>query len=135
MADFSFDFSEVAQLAADLGEVQKGTGEFVSKAVQVSARRVKDAWRARLSGSGTLPGAASSIAYELTGGNAIRGSTITAEIKPRLGGQGSLVWVPEFGSLSTSPRGYGRASLEENADDFQKGIDMAIADGLKVGGL
>lgn len=122
------DFSDVSKFVADLGEVPKGAGEFVRKAVEVSARNVKDGWKSKLNGSASLPGAARSIAYELKGGNAIRGSEVYAEIAPRAGGQGSLVFVPEFGSLSTAPRGYGRAALEEEAAGFEKGIDQALAD-------
>lgn len=133
MADF--DFSELDKLAADLGEVPKGAGVFISKAVEVSARNVKDAWRSKLSGATALPGAARSIAYELKGGYAIRGSTITAEVAPRLGGQGSLVFVTEFGALSTAPRGYGRASLQENTEDFVEGLAKAAEDAQRVAGL
>ena len=130
-----FDFSEIEKLAADLGEVPKGAGKFVSKAVEVSARKVKESWRDKLRGSEGLPYAARSIAYEIKGGEAIRGSTITAEIAPRLGSQGSLVWVPEFGSLSTAPRGYGRAALQENTEDFVTGLELAVMDAQRAAGL
>jgi len=130
-----FDFSALDQLAADLGEVPKGAGEFVRKAVTVAARNVKDAWRGKLQSSESFPRAAASIAYELKGGYAIRGSTITAEIAPRLGGQGSLVFVTEFGSLATSPRGYGRAALQETQEDFVDGLAKALEDAQKAAGL
>lgn len=130
-----FDFSELDKLAGDLGEVPSGAGEFIRKAVTVSARNVKDSWRAKLKGSRGLPAAGASIEYELKGGYAIRGSSITAEVKPRLGGQGSLVFVTEVGSLSTAPRGYGRRSLQENEEDFVKGLELALADAQKRVGL
>jgi len=129
------DFSEIDGLASDLGEVPKGAGTFIRKAVTVSARNVKDAWREKLRDSRGLPLASSSIAYELKGGYAIRGSTITAEIAPRLGGQGSLVFITEFGSLATSPRGYGRAALQETQEDFADGLAKAIEDAQKAVGL
>lgn len=130
-----FDFSEIEQLAADLGEVPKGAGAFISKATEVSARKVKDSWRKKLTGARYLPGAAASIAYAIKGGNAIRGSTITAEVEPRLGGQGSLVWITEFGALATAPRGYGRAALQENQDDFVEGLLKAVEDAQRAAGL
>jgi hypothetical protein len=133
MADF--DFSEIEKLAADLGEVPKGAGAFVSKATEVSARKVKDSWRKKLTGARYLPRAAASIAYEIKGGQAIRGSTITVEIAPRLGGQGSLVHIVEFGALSTSPRGYGRAALQENQEEFVQGLLTAVEDAQRAAGL
>ena len=129
------DFSDLSKLAQDLGTLGKGGGEFVRKAVEVSARNVKDGWRGKLTGSEGLPHAARTIEYTLKGGNAIRGTEIYAEIGPRLGGQGSLVWVPEFGSLATAPRGYGRSSLNEEAEGFQKGVDLAARDAEKAVGL
>lgn len=129
----AFDFSELDQLAADLGSIANGDGALVRKAVQVSAQRVRDAWNARLRGSSSFRGGR--VSYELRGGNAIRGSTITAEVAPRLGGRGSLVWVPEFGSLRTAPRGYGRTSLQENEDDFVRGLSQAVADAQAARGL
>ena len=130
-----FDFSDLARLSADLGKVPPNAGKNVRQAVEVSARKVKDSWRGKLEGSPTLPGAARAIAYNLKGGEAIRGSTISAEIEPRQGGQGSLVFVDEFGSLFTAPRGSGRAALEENADDFEKGLNKAIEDAEREAGL
>lgn len=130
-----FDFSEIEKLAADLGEVPKGAGAFISKATEVSARKVKDSWRKKLTGARYLPRAAASIAYEIKGGQAIRGSTITAEIAPRLGGQGSLVHIVEFGALATAPRGYGRAALQENQDDFVEGLLKAVEDAQRAAGL
>ena len=130
-----FDFSEVDKLAADLGTVPKGAGQFVSKAVEVSARHVKDSWRKRLTGARQLPAAAASIAYEIRGGNAIRGSEITAEVAPRLGGQGSLVGIVEFGSPTLAPRGYGRAALQENQEDFVQGLLTAVEDAQRAAGL
>jgi len=129
------DFSDIDKLAADLGEVPKGAGKFIAKAVEVNARKVKDAWRQKLTGATGLPRAAGSIAYEMRGGYAIRGSTITADVKPRLGGQGSLVWVTEFGSLATAPRGYGRAALQENEQDMVDGLAKAVEDAQRAAGL
>jgi len=125
-----FDFSEVLKLAADLDEVPETAGENVRKAVTVTARNVKDGWRKKLSGSQTLPGTPRAISYDVRGGNAIRGSEISAEIGADLGGQGSLVWVDEYGSPTSAPRGSGAAALHENERDFIEGLSKAIGDVL-----
>lgn len=130
-----FDFSEIDLLEGALGEIAAGGGEFVHKAVEVSARNVKDGWRKGLEGSETLPHAFRSIEYTVYGGNAIRGSVVWAEIAPRVGKQGSLVFVTEFGSLSTAPRGHGRAALVAEAQGFADGLLRASEDAEKAAGL
>jgi hypothetical protein len=129
------DFSQIDLLEASLGEIAAGGGVFAHKAVEVSARNVKDGWTKGLEGSETLPGAARAIEYRVFGGNAIRGSEIWAEIAPRLGKQGSLVFVPELGSLNTAPRGHGRAALVAEAQGFADGLLRASEDAEKAAGL
>lgn len=132
---FDFDVSDLAKLAASLGEVQKGAGTNVRKAVEVSARNVKDTWREKLVNARQLPRANRAISYELKGGRAIRGSQITAEIGAELGGQGSLVGIVEYGSPTLPPRGYGLKALEDTAEDFQRGLEKALADAERKAGL
>lgn len=132
---FEFDVSDLTKLAASFGEVPKGAGQNIRKAVEVSARNVKDEWRKRLDGSGSLGQATRSISYELKGGRAIRGSQITAEIGAELGGQGSLVGIVEYGSPTLAPRGYGLRALEDTAEDFQRGLEKALEDAERKAGL
>jgi hypothetical protein len=132
---FTVDFSDLTRLAADLGEVPQDAGENVRKAVTVSARNVKDAWRGKLQGARALPGAARSISYDIKGGRAIRGSVIEAEIGAENGGQGSLVGKTEFGSIKNSPRGYGAAALAETQEDFERGLSRALEDAERRAGL
>jgi hypothetical protein len=132
---FELDVSDLAKLAASFGEVPKGAGQNIRKAVEVSARNVKDEWRKRLDGSGSLGQATRSISYELKGGRAIRGSQITAEIGAELGGQGSLVGIVEYGSPTLAPRGYGLRALEDTTEDFQRGLEKALEDAERKAGL
>lgn len=136
MSDIEWDFSEIDKLAADLGEVPKNAGKFIRKAVEVTARHVKDDWRKPLLGSESVPRGASSISYDLMGGEAIRGSEITAEIGPETGGVGSLVSALEdgFGGRQ-GPLGYGAAALQMNEEDFQTGLEQALEDAENEAGL
>lgn len=136
MADgFSIDFSDLAKLAADLGEVPKDAGDNVRKAIEVSARNIKDDWKGKLAGARQLGGAQRAITYDLKGGRGIRGSQIEAEIGATLGGQGSLVGILEYGSPTLAPRGYGLKALEDTAEDFQRGLEKAIEDAERSAGL
>jgi hypothetical protein len=135
MSGIGFDFSEVLKLAADLGEVPDKAGPNIRKAVEVTARKIKDDWRNEVAGSNLAPGGESAISYDLRGGNAIRGSEITAEIGPELGGAGSLVGLVEYGTATSGPRGYGAAALERNQEDFQKGLEIALEQAERAAGL
>lgn len=135
MSGIGFDFSAVLKLAADLGEVPDKAGPNIRKAVEVTARKVKDDWRNEVAGSNLAPGGERAISYDLKGGNAIRGSEITAEIGPELGGAGSLVGLVEYGTVTSGPRGYGAAALERNIPDFQTGLEKAIEDSERAAGL
>lgn len=128
MADDDF-----SRLARDLGGVPKGTGKFLRKAVEVTARHVKDSWKDRLKGSPHVPGGPASITYDLKPGRDGMG----AEIGPELGrGQASIVGILEVGSAShVSPRGFGLAALHDNEADFEHGIELAVDDALKAAGL
>jgi len=136
----SFNFDEIYKLAADLGKVSANAGPKIVAATEVTARHVKDSWRQKLTGANYLPYAAKSISYDLgsTGQSLIReafnsgsfnlANAVVAEIGPDLGGQGSLVGIVEYGSPTLAPRGYGAAALQENMDDFQKGLEKAVLD-------
>jgi hypothetical protein len=121
-----FDYSDLAKLAADLGDAPEKAGPNIMKAVEVTARNVKDAWRDRLKGATKLPKAASTISYDIEGD----GKTVTAEIGPQNRGQGSLVGKTEFGSPGLAPRGYGHKALQDNEKDFERGLEKAIGDVL-----
>lgn len=131
MADF--DFSDITKLAADLGAVSSETQPNVRKAVEVTARKVKDSWRNKLRGSGYLPGLPRVVSYDIEQ----PGGAVEAEVGfTKHSGQGDLGNVSEFGVPGrTGPRGFGLASLKENEDDFVKGIGLAVDGTLKEADL
>lgn len=136
MSSMDFDFSDLTKLAADLTEVPKNAGKKIRKAVEVSARNVKEDWKKPLQGSPTVPGGERSISYDLKGGEGIRGSTISAEIGPETGGIGSVVSALEegFGGRQ-GPLGFGSAALQMNQDDFIRGLEIALEENETEAGL
>lgn len=139
MADQEFvDFSELDELVADLRGVPFESGENLRKAVEVSARNVRDSWREKLHGSRSVPRGPRSVTYDMTAnesylrqallGNA-GASEVVAEIGPEIGvpgGQGAIVGMLEYGTPTTAPRGFGLESLRENEEDFERGVRMAV---------
>lgn len=129
----NFDFSEINALAADLGDAPRDAGKSIRQATEISARKIKDAWAKKLEGTPDVPHGSRSITYDLDAKPGQDKSTITAEIgaeKGRL--QAPIVTVIEFGAPGNNlpPHGYGAAALQENQDDFQKGLEIAIGDVL-----
>jgi hypothetical protein len=132
-----FDFSEIQTLAADLGKVPANAGRHIVAAVEETAGDIKTDWRGKLDGARFLPGAAKSISYDLgsSGQSLIRealnsgagelANAVTAEIGAKLGGQGSLVGIVEYGSPTLAPRGYGAAALKENEQKFAERLAKA----------
>jgi len=131
-----FDFSEIDRLAADLGTVPEKSGPKIRQALEVTSRHIKDSWKSKLKGSISfkhLPGA---VSYDVTTFQGFGASVFESEIgfdKSRP--QGALGNISEFGTSKTAPSGFGHASLEENQGDFEKGLDIAIAQALKEAGL
>lgn len=126
---------DLFSLARDLGEIPKETGPFVRKAIEVTARHIKDQIKDEYSGARNLPDAARSISYDIQGSTGARLGGISAEIGPELGGQGSVVGLVDEGAPRTPGRHRITKALADNTDDFESGLDKAIADGLKAAGL
>lgn len=127
MADgFTVDFSDLNKLAADLASAPERAVPKIRKAVEVTARNVKEDWRKPLQGSATVPGGAASISYDME----LDGDGIGAEIGPELKGQGPIVGMLEYGTPTTGPTGYGHAALQQNEADFEKGLSIALSDVL-----
>ena len=128
MADF--DFSDVMNLVADLGNVSHKAIPLVRKAVEVTARNVKDDWKPEAKVSGSAKRYPSSIDYAM---KLDADGSIGAEIGPNLdrpgGGWGFLEDAP--GGVLASPQHAGRKAAAKNVADFEKGILMAGEDALK----
>lgn len=159
MADF--DFSELNVLAADLGEVAAKSGKPFRQAVEVSARKVKDAARGKVGGRKHFKQAASAIDYEMKGFQGFGATVIQAEVgynkdRPtgrlgnlvefgapnapammnvKRGGKWVTVPVPGGGKRPLPPGGELQDALHETEDDFQKGIEMALDAAMKEAGL
>jgi hypothetical protein len=139
MADeMSFDFSELDQLAADLGQVADNAGPLINSAVQVTSVKVKKAAAKTVRGGSkrwkALP---STIDYDVTVFQGFGVSVIKSEIGYNKGKGGSLGNVREFGApqQSTPPSNDLLNALEANQGDFQKGLEIALRDAERRAGL
>lgn len=128
MADsFEVDFSELDKLAADIAAVPDNAGPNIVKAIHVTSNKVLKGWRGRLMGSSTLPALPFALSYDLSTAAGADLSTIESEIGFDKGRkQGALGNISEYGSINNPPRGFGLASLQEQLDDFEKGLAKAI---------
>lgn len=122
-----FDFAEIGQLSAQLGQQPALTGKKLRQAVEVTARNVKDAWKQKLEGENGVPHAPRSITYDITANPGVV-SKIEAEIGSERGRlQAAIVTVLEFGAPGNNlaPRGYGNGALADNEKDFVHGLEVA----------
>jgi hypothetical protein len=137
--NLSADFSELSVLAADLGAAPKNVGPNVRKALEVTARKVKDSARDAVRGRRHWKQAARSIDYELKGFQGFGVSVLEAEIGYNKESSGNLGNLMEFGAPGSKNRlRPGRelqTSLQKNRDDFVKGLGIAVDDSLKAAKL
>lgn len=127
------DSSDLSRLAADLGKVPPVSGRNLRKAIEVTARHVRDDWRKNAAGMSHAPAFPFSITYDIDGNGE---SSLEAEIGPDKGrAQGALGNLIEYGSVNNSPQGLGHGALQANEADFERGINIAIDDALKAVGL
>lgn len=150
--DASFDFREFTQLSRDLGRISSPqVRRNVEKAVEQSARPVKDRWNAKLYNEGHAKLTGKAISYDV--GTALDlglatsvqdaldagdgSGTIVAEIGPRKGNhrQAGVVLLLEVGSVHNAPHGYGAAALQEEEAAFEQRVDFAIWAGEREAGL
>lgn len=126
MAD---DFSEILSLEADLRSVPSSVNRFAKKAIEVTARNVRDDWRQGAEvgyGDGYSAQYASSIFYDINS----PGGAIEAEIGPELGRAGASAGFLEDanGGVLARPQHAGRDALEANEEDFVRGLEIAVFD-------
>lgn len=138
------DFSELDKLAADLGEVPDNVGPNLVKAVEVSARNIKDDWKGQASGMAHAPAFPHSISYDMGANHSFFRNTfgggganlITAEIGPDKGRtQGALGNLIEFGSRNNPPQGLGHGALQREEAGFERGLTKAVDDAMREAGL
>ena len=127
----TFDFSDVQRLVASFGSLDGELKKNVKTAGIVTARHVKDEWKALALadlGGGSARAYPFSIGYdtiETAGG-------IRWEVGPdKSRTQGALGNLIEYGSRNNSPFGQGASALEANTEDFERGIEIAAAQALE----
>lgn len=131
------DNSDLSKLAVDLGAVPERSGRNLRKAVEVTARHVRDTARENAMGMAHAPAFPYSITYDVKGsGNNGAGSQLEAEVGPdKDRPQGALGNLIEYGSINNGPLGIMHGALQANEADFERGIQIAIDDALREVGL
>lgn len=134
-----FDFTEIDQLAADLGQVGKNVGRFINSAVQFTSTEVKKAAAASV-GGGPWKSLPHSIDYEVTTFQGFGVSVIKSDIGyNKAKGGGKLGNLREFGAPDSrnnlAPHNDLRNALEKNQKDFEKGLNKALEDAERAAGL
>lgn len=125
-------FEEVANLEADLRGVPDRANKYIKKAIEVTARNIKDDWREGAQVSGGYPETyPASISYDLK----FPGGAIEAEVGPVLGktpgASAGFLDEPKSSAGVDGPIHHaGRNAAEANEDDFFHGIEIAIFDAL-----
>lgn len=153
MPDFEIDNSDLSKLATDLGSVPAQSGKNLAQAFHVTSRNIRDAWREKATGLEHAPAFPWSITYDMgaegrqtfaqavssvnAGGISDAMDTVLrSEIGPdKVRRQGALGNLIEYGSVNNPPMGFGHAALQENEDDFERGIDRAVDDALRKAGF
>ncbi|MCA1218698.1 hypothetical protein [Streptomyces sp. 8L] len=99
----------------------------VKQAVTVTARKVRDSARQRVSGYAHLPAYPYSITYDVTESAAGAEAEIGPDKDRTQGPLGNLI---EYGSRKNAPIPHMGPALEENADDLEKGVETAVTQAL-----
>lgn len=123
MAD---DFSELAKLAADLGQVPSEAIKNVHKALEFTSINLRDDWR---EGATIAHGYAASYSAAISYDMKSTDSGIESDIGPVLGKTpgASAGFLEEGGSGVDGPAHHaGRNALEANEEDFYRGLEIAI---------
>lgn len=116
---------DLLSLAKDLEDAPAAAIPRVRKAVEVTARSIRDDWRQGSEATG-LSGYTYSIDYDMLDEQ----SGVGAEIGPNLAkNQGSFGFVEDApGDVRSRPQHAGRDALEANQADFERGLAIAIWD-------
>lgn len=117
-------FAALYRLEADLRGVPPIVNRYAKKAIEVTARNVKDDWRQGADRSG-LGAYAADIDYEM---NVVPGE-ISADVGPTVGDSGSFGLVEDGGGgVRSAPQHAARDAMEANEPDFIRGLEIAIFD-------
>jgi hypothetical protein len=126
-----FDFSEMNQLTAVLGAAPVKMIPFIRKAVEVTARNVKDDWQSDIPSIQSRGSRAykSSVDYTMV---LDTDGSIGADIGPNLGRAGGSFGFLEDapGGVTSAPQHSGRKAAKKNEADFMDGLAKAGEDAL-----
>lgn len=124
MAD---DMSELYILAADLSKAPAKANRGIKKAIEVTARYIKDDAKQQADRTG-LSGYAASIDYDIE----VSSGEVAAEIGPNLGkNQGSFGFIEDAtGDVRSAPQHALRDALRANEPDFFRGLEITIFDAV-----
>ena len=123
---------DLYSLARDLADAPRHAAPLVRKAVEVTARNIKDDWAAGAARTG-LARYAKSVDYDIIDS----ADGVRAEIGPNRGKrQGTFGFVEDApGDVRSAPQHAGRDALEANQDDFDAGLATALWDAAGGRGL
>lgn len=123
-----FDFTELGQLAVDVSKVPDLSMKRVGQAVEVTARKTKDAAKENIGRPKLMQHIAPTVDYDIDKGSA----GATADIGfSRNRKQGRLGNFLEYGSRYFPARQPLAKALHDNEEDFVEGIARAVEDSLK----
>ena len=131
-------WAEWGVLSRDLASADKRVVDNVEKALKVTSMNVKKSWQKKAARKG-LKQYAATVDFEVHQSFAFGGAAVQSEIGPNMTryrgkvGKGGLVAAMGFieeakGDIAAAPQHAGRDALAENADDFERGINIAIGD-------
>jgi len=138
-------FEALAALSRDLGDAPRNVGPKLRSALMRTAIEIKKEARESVRADKYFKGAAPAIAFDAEVSATDAGSSLEIEIgydRDKAGGK--LGNLREFGAPNATyggvaaplaPKNDLKLALENNAEDFERGIDAAIDDALREAGL
>jgi hypothetical protein len=123
---------DLFSLARDLADAPRHAAPLVKKAVEVTARNIKEDWREGAAVEHHGPkNAAPAYQYAIDYDIIESENGVRAEIGPSLGrtkGAGHGFLEDGGGDVRSAPQHAGRDALEKNQDDFDAGLSTALWD-------
>lgn len=124
------DGSDLSRLRADLEDVPEGAHRNIRRAVEFTARGIKDTAREIASGISYAPHYPRAITYDIDDQGV--GAGVSAEIGPdKDRTQGALGNILEYGTVNNAPLAHLGPALDIWTPDLTTGLERAAADALE----